>query len=260
MFGYLSHGTPGKQVTVYLDNTPVSSVTTDALGSFALQVPIDRIPAGTHSLHAQSGLTRSDSRSLTVVPVDSVTNLTVSNATPGGDVSCTGSVIANHPVSLPRFELIWDGSHMMNTTTDANGGFNTTLRLPDGPHTVVARFSGEGYPIHPSESMPQVVDVSIQYLPAFPLLLIIMILLVAGIVTLSAGGAWYYLRRMSGRRGPGPPATPSPGMTEPAGSPEAALTGLSFLPWGEAGRTGRCRYSTLNPCLPGTHISCRMGT
>ena len=109
MFGYLSHGTPGKQVTVYLDNTPVSSVTTDALGSFALQVPIDRIPAGTHSLHAQSGLTRSDSRSLTVVPVDSVTNLTVSNATPGGDVSCTGSVIANHPVSFAPVELIWTG-------------------------------------------------------------------------------------------------------------------------------------------------------
>ena len=64
MFGYLSHGTPGKQVTVYLDNTPVSSVTTDAIGSFDLQVPIDRIPAGTHSLHAESGLTRSDSRSL----------------------------------------------------------------------------------------------------------------------------------------------------------------------------------------------------
>ena len=232
MFGYLSHGTPGKQVTVYLDNTPVSSVTTDALGSFALQVPIDRIPAGTHSLHAESGLTRSDSRSLTVVPVDSVTNLTVSNATPGGDVSCTGSVIANHPVSFAPVELIWDGSHMMNTTTDANGGFNTTLRLPDGPHTVVARFSGEGYPIHPSESMPQVVDVSIQYLPAFPLLLIIMILLVAGIVTLSAGGAWYYLRQMSGRRGPGSPATPSPGMTETAGSSEAALTD-SVSPLGE---------------------------
>jgi phosphoribosylanthranilate isomerase len=242
MFGYLSYGTPGEQVTVYLDNTPVSSVTTDAIGSFDLQVPIDRIPAGTHSLHAESGLTRSDSRSLTVAPVGSVTNLTVSNATPGGDVSCTGSVIANKPVSFAPVELIWDGSHMTGTTTDANGGFSTTLRLPNGPHTVVARFSGEGYPIHPSESMPQVVDVSIQYLPilpTLPLLLIVTILLVAGIVTLSAGGAWYYLRRMSGRRGPGSPAAPSPGMTEPAGSPEAALTdSVSFLgerPGGPAG-------------------------
>ncbi len=223
MFGYLSHGTPGEQVTVYLDNTPVSSVTTDAIGSFDLQVPIDRIPAGTHSLHAESGLTRSDSRSLIVVPVDSVTNLTVSNATSGGDVSCTGSVIANIPVSFAPVELVWDGSHMTSTTTDADGGFNTTLRLPDGRHTVVARFTGEGYPIHPSESMPQVVDVSIQYLPTLPLLLIVMILLVAGIGTLSAGGAWYYLRRMPGRRGPGSPAAPSPGMMETAGSFRAAL-------------------------------------
>ena len=238
MFGYLSHGTPGEQVTVYLDNTPVSSVTTDAIGSFDLQVPIDRIPAGTHSLHAESGLTRSDSRSLIVVPVDSVTNLTVSNATYGGDVSCTGSVMANIPVRFAPVELIWDGSHMTNTTTDANGGFNTTLRLPDGPHTVVARFTGEGYPIHPSESMPQVVDVSIQYLPTLPLLLIVMILLVAGIVTLSAGGAWYYLRRMPGRRGPGSPAALSPGMTETAAL-FGPLSRRQFPPGGDVGQTGR---------------------
>ena len=132
----------------------------------------------------------------------------------------------------------------MNTTTDANGGFNTTLRLPDGPHTVVARFSGEGYPIHPSESMPQVVDVSIQYLPAFPLLLIIMILLVAGIVTLSAGGAWYYLRQMSGQERARYSCHTVSRHDGTGRLSRGCSHGLSFLPWGEAGRTCRCRYST----------------
>ncbi len=37
IYGYLAHGDPGKQVTVYIDTTPVSTVTTDALGSFDLQ-------------------------------------------------------------------------------------------------------------------------------------------------------------------------------------------------------------------------------
>ena len=223
IYGFLAHGDPGKQVTVYLDTTPVSTVTTDALGSFDLQVPIERIPAGTHSLHAESGLTQSDMRSLTVVPVDSVTTLAVSNATTSGIVSCTGTVLAaNRTVRSAPVELVWDGSHVISTITDADGRFSTPLRLPDGPHTVVARFTGEGYPIRPSESAPQGVVVSIQYLPnlpAFPFMLVIMILLIAGIFTLFIGGAWYYLRRMPGRTRP-----VSPDMTEPAGSDQTADT------------------------------------
>jgi hypothetical protein len=224
LFGFLAHSTPGEQVTVYIDNTPVSRGTTDALGRFDLQVPIERIPAGTHFIHAESGLTQSDIRSLTVVPVDSVTNLSVSNETPGGDVFCTGSVIANRPVRFAPVELIWDGSHISNTTTDADGRFNTTLRLPAGHHTVVARFTGEGYPIHPSESMPQVVDVSIPLITFRLGLRFILILLAAGIFTLYVGGAWYYLRRMPGRVRPGSAATPSPGTTGPASSQQTALT------------------------------------
>ena len=223
IYGYLAHGDPGKQVTVYIDTTPVSTVTTDALGSFDLQVPIERIAAGTHTLHAESGLTQSDMRSLTVVPVDSVTTLAVSNATPGGIVSCTGTVVAaNRTVRSAPVELVWDGSHVISTITDADGRFSTSLRLPDGPHTVVARFTGEGYPIRPSESAPQGVVVSIQYVPnlaAFPFMLVIMILLIAGIFTLFIGGAWYYLRRMPGRTRP-----VSPAMTEPAGSYQTADT------------------------------------
>jgi len=220
IYGFLAHGDPGKQVTVYIDTTPVSTVTTDALGSFDLQVPIERIAAGTHTLHAESGLTQSDMRSLTVVPVDSVTTLTVSNATTTGTVSCTGTVVAaNRSVRSAPVELVWDGSHVTGTTTDADGRFSASLRLPDGPHTVVARFTGEGYPIRPSESAPQVVVVSIQYLAAFPYLLVIMILLIAGIFALFIGGAWYYLRRMHGTTRPG-----SPAMTEPAGSYRTADT------------------------------------
>jgi hypothetical protein len=223
MTGFLAQGVPGKQVTVYIDTTPVSSITTDAIGSFDLQVPIERIPAGTHSLHAVSGLTQSDIRSLTVVPVDSVTNLTVSNATTNGKVSFTGSVIANHAVRFAPVELIWDGSNVSSTTTDANGRFSTTLRLPAGPHTVVARFTGEGYPIYPSQSQPEVVNVSVLNLPTIPILLIILILTVAGIFILFTGGAWYYIRRMSGRVW-SPPA-PARAMMEPAGSLQTADTG-----------------------------------
>jgi hypothetical protein len=246
LYGYRVEGVPGKEVTVFLDNAPVSSTITDELGSYNVIIPIERIPAVPHSLYAQSGTTLSDIQTLTVQSVGSTTTLSVTRPDNKGDVTCTGSVTANRPVRSAPVQLVWDTTHITETSTDAQGQFKATLRFPEGRHTVVARFSGEGFPITPSESMPQVVEVSIlriipadmQIIPADNTWGIL--LAVAGTILLFIGIAGYYLKREPGRRtfgllmraepsSPGTPATDllppdvEPGADEP-GQPSAGTS------------------------------------
>ncbi|MDP3563097.1 MAG: hypothetical protein Q8R70_01265, partial [Methanoregula sp.] len=159
--------------------------------------------------------TQSEIRSLTVIPVDSVTSLTVNKANSKGEVVCTGSVNANRPVRTAPVELIVDGSRVTSTTTDKNGNFRATLRLSHGEHMVVARFSDEGYPIRRSESKPQTVQVAIVPLVAIMPEISILPLFVAFLILFSfAGGSWYYLKRMQGRGYTAPPATPVPDLSD----------------------------------------------
>ena len=203
LYGFRVQGTPGKQITLFLDDGPVGTVMTDNIGSYTINVPIYKVTAGAHTLHAESGITQSDVRILTITPVDSTTTLSVTKANSKGEVTCTGSVIANRPVRSAPVQLVWDQTHVVETTTSANGEFKTTIRLPDGTHTLVARFSAEGYPLTPSESEPHVVDISILRIitPIMPdLHWEVLFLMVAGIFFLFVGGAWYYLRRMPGKK------------------------------------------------------------
>jgi hypothetical protein len=201
LYGYRVSSIPGKQVTLYLDNTPVATVTTDDVGSYTVDIPVDKITSGTHVVHAESGLTQSDQRTLTIVPVDTVTTLTISTSRKAGEILCTGTVTANQPVRNAPVELVWDGTHQSRATTDAKGEFNAALNLPNGNHTVQARFTGTGYPLNPSESDIQAIDISI---PLNPLILHVdyiffVYLGVLCIFSLFIGGAAYYLRRTPGR-------------------------------------------------------------
>ena len=180
----------GREVTVFIDSAPFSTQKTDEQGRYTATVPVEHLAAGPHSLSAQSGTTVSDTLTLTISAVDSATTLLVTRPDSNGDVTCTGTVIANLPVRSAPVQLVWDTTHITETSTDAEGQFRTTLRLPDGRHTLVARFSGEGYPISASESTPQVVDVSpLRIIPFSTVAGILLILAV--MLLLFAGIAWY---------------------------------------------------------------------
>jgi hypothetical protein len=199
LYGYRVRSVPAMPVTVMFDGDPFASVTTDDTGSYAAILPIGRIPAGTHSLYAKSGTTLSDVRTLTVTPVDSTTMLAVSPPDNRGAVTCTGSVVANRPVTEAPVELVWDNTHVQQAMTNASGEFAATLRLPAGKHTIVARFSGSGYPVNPSESGPQVVEISAIQIITEDYQWVVAVLVIAGILLLFVAGAYYYLRRMPGR-------------------------------------------------------------
>ena len=217
-----------KNVTVLVDNTPFFSSLTDSSGHYSLQIPIGRIRAGMHEVRAETASARSEVRTLTVLPVDSVTSLSVGGITSKGGVTLTGSVIANRPVPLAPVELVWDGDHVVATTTDSWGDFREVVRLPAGRHTVIARFAGDGYPIHPSESEVQEVEVSILQSalpPDYSWLLLP--LAIFALVLVFSGGALVYLRRS----GTGPfrsSPLPEPGGADTTGpgTEEERLPGL----------------------------------
>jgi len=194
----------GKPITLYIDDLPSFTVVTDTFGYYNTRLPIEQIPAGTHTIYARSSTSRSVNRALTVILVDSVTNLSVSKPDTGGNVNCTGSVMANYPVRSASVQITWDQTHIIITKTDANGYFMREIKLPPGQHTLVAGFSGRGYPINSSESEPRVVDI-----PLIPDVIPgvetdsgqgMSVISVIGIILLFMGAAIFYLRRISRRK------------------------------------------------------------
>ena len=223
-------------MTVFIDNASLSTLKTDESGSYTVTIPVERLSTGPHSLHAQSGTTFSDNRTLTISAVGSTTTLSVTRPNTTGEVTCTGSVIANLPVRSAPVQLVWDTTHVVGTSTDAQGQFKTILQLPDGKHTLVARFSGEEFPISASESKPQVVDVSLLRIIPFETIAGVLLSL-TGILLLFIGIAWYYLRRIPGRRTfdllrgrePASQRTPETEISGPEGEPGAEESGASSL-------------------------------
>jgi len=197
LYGYRVSSIPGRIVTVYLDNTPVDTVKTDDTGSYIIQVPLEKVTAGTHRIHAESGPARSDLRSVTVLPVDSATMVTASKSRKTGEVNVTGTVIANQPVRNAPVELILDGVNIRLTQTNSDGVFFSVYNLTAGKHTVQARFTGVGYPINPSESEIKTIVVSAPSL-LFDLNMF-MYAFVICVFVLFVGGALYYLWRGPGR-------------------------------------------------------------
>ena len=229
-YGYRVASTPNKTVTLYIDTTSAGNTMTDDTGSYSLIVPVERIPAGTHRIHVESGTTHSESRSLTVHAVDSVTTLKVRRTKNAGEVVCSGTVVANLPVRNAPVELVWDGSNVSRTSTNIRGEFSSQLNLTAGMHSVQARFSGDGFPVNPSESSVQTIMVTT------PGISDNRFLFYAGVfclLSLFIVGAVYYIRRTPGQsifsipralRVPAPDET-DPGSDDGTGMvPEVSVT------------------------------------
>jgi hypothetical protein len=190
----------GIPITIYSEEIPLVQTTTDAFGYFNVKVPIERALIGPNTIYARSPTSRSVNRTLTAIGVDSVTTLQVSKPDSDGNVICNGSVVANVPVRSASVQIEWDKSQVLVTKTDAKGEYKKTLQLPPGSHTIIARFSGDDYPIYPSESAPVTVDISL--IPGVDMDYRFITLVMAGIVILFLflGAGFFYFRRMSQRK------------------------------------------------------------
>ena len=189
----------GKQIILYMDDVPFSTISTDSFGYYNTKIPLERISSGTHMVYSRSPTSRSVNRTLTVEQVPSATNLSVSRTNKTTTVNCSGAVMANYPVRSASVELVWDETHVLVTKTDSRGWFMKEIDLPPGRHTILARFNGAGYPIDPSASDLQVIEISLipktgDELELWDILLVIFaIVIVAGFVK----AALYYIQRMT---------------------------------------------------------------
>lgn len=205
-FGFLvtprgeeNEGIPDRNVTLFLDNEPVSSGMTGTSGGYSVNLRVERIPAGPHAVQAAAGTTRSAARTLSVEWADSETTLYLSLPSQDGEVTAGGSVSAGVPVRNAPVQILKNGTLVSETTTDGDGWFETSVKLPPGAHVLVARFTGNGFPLRPSESEPAEIEVPLIGLPAdisalLPAAAVVITLL------LFAGAAFWYLQRMRGRR------------------------------------------------------------
>lgn len=189
----------GKQIILYMDDVPFSTVATDSFGYYNTKIPIERVTSGTHTIYSRSPTSRSVNRTLTVEQVQSATNLSVSHTNRSTTINCSGAVMANYPVRSASVELVWDETHVLVTKTDSRGWFMKEIDLPPGRHTILARFNGAGYPIDPSVSAPQVIEISLiprtgDELELWDVLLVIFaIAILAGFVKATL----YYIQRMT---------------------------------------------------------------
>ncbi|PKG32826.1 hypothetical protein [Methanoregula sp.] len=189
----------GKQIILYMDDVPFSTVTTDSFGYYNTKIPLERVISGTHTVYSRSPTSRSVNRTLTVEQVPSATTLSVSHTNRSTIVNCSGAVMANFPVRSASVEIVWDETHVLVTKTDSRGWFMKEIELPPGRHTILARFNGAGYPIDPSASAPQVIEISLiprtgDELELWDILLVICaIAILAGFVKITL----YYIQRMT---------------------------------------------------------------
>jgi hypothetical protein len=183
-------------VILYMDDQPFANAVTDKFGFYSVKIPISKNQSGSHTVYSKSPTARSVNRSLTVLTVNSVVQMMVSDPDTKGNVTVGGIVTANNvPVSSAPVQISWDQSHATSTTTDEDGYFMKEISLPTGPHTIVAGFSGIGYPISNSESNPQVVDVP--FFRGIPLESeqVWPVIIIVGALTGLIGGVILYLRR-----------------------------------------------------------------
>ncbi|MGA2933748.1 MAG: hypothetical protein ABSD81_01165 [Methanomicrobiales archaeon] len=150
IFGSLSG--EGGPVTLTLDNRSVAELATDGRGAFSTLFTVELVPAGNHSMGAESPGIMAEPRILVVEPVDSTINLTVEAVKNTSNVICRGYLTANRPVRRAPVDLLWEGHDSIATATDASGFFRTVLRLPAGTHRLAAQFANATYPINPSVS------------------------------------------------------------------------------------------------------------
>lgn len=184
-------------IVLYMDNLPIATVETDKFGYYNVRVPIERAITGEHDMYVRSPTSRSTNRTLNVLEMGSVTNLSLGKPDLSGNTNCSGYVMADYPVRSASVQIIWDETHVLVTKTNGNGMFVKKIQFPEGRHTVVAKFSGDEFPLTPSQSPTEVIEVAFseRFEPDYGL--IGMVLFSIGIFIFFLAAARWYIRRMT---------------------------------------------------------------
>ncbi len=190
---------------------------------------IDRLPAGTHIVRAESGPLGAAEAVLEVAAVDPVVLLEASPSEWQNESAllCTGNVTAaGRPVPGAAVHLVFDDYGTADCTTGPAGQFELLAGIPGGSHEVVANVSFAGdRPINPGSSPAVRAEVP-GGLPVLPV--------VGGLlaVVLVGAGSFFFWRRGRNTDGGGrpAPARPAPARAVPAPEPTVAEAAPAVSP------------------------------
>jgi len=147
-----------RNVDVFIDDAYFRTIQTGSEGSYAEPYVIEKIRTGnhtvfTHYMEPGEGEIYSESRQFVVNPVDSLTLLEIEMTDGGTRLTCRGNVTANtQRVSSAPLELVWGDRNVITIRTDVNGSFLQKVVLPEGNHSIYARFTSGEYPVNSSRS------------------------------------------------------------------------------------------------------------
>lgn len=211
-----------QEVRIVIGGEDTRSVPVQPDGTFRYGYLIDRIRAGNHTAFAQSGTTtfstpvlfRVDElpTTLTLAPVQNGNRVTVSGTLlAGGHIPVTGA-----PVSIRLDEGGTGRTETIGTGDD--GRYSAVIALSPGTTRLRAAFSGEGYPLLPSESEEFTFQVSpgITGTDVGTGSFLVAALIIAAFI----GAAVWYLRRKVWPASP--PAEEYPAADHPATPPQDA--------------------------------------
>jgi hypothetical protein len=202
-------GSANRSVTVNLDGVQSGAAAVETDGRYEFRYPIERIGTGTHRVYVRDRSRQSDVVNFSVKEVPSMISLGNDDPKPGkvtvyGDLYTGGE----RAVTGATVGIVSDGAQIGTAVTDKDGVYETVLVLPRGRHTLKARFTGEGFPIGPSESEEIVIDVPYGGGDGTGAQDPLSLLLAGGIMIASGAGAAFYLRRRRSLPGESPPILP----------------------------------------------------
>lgn len=206
------------EIDIFIDSEKAATVTAGDDGSFSYAHLVEHDRAGTHTVFAvYSGSVFSGIATFAVETANTSLDLETPVIKEGptafqGHLSAGGAPVRNAQVML-----LSDGKRVSATFTDSRGRFSADIPIPPGDHRVSASFSGESFPLSPSESREY--DISIPLPPgpargepgflADPL----RILVLSGSVCASCIVAFLYLRRHKPNPIPAAPVFHLPGSS-----------------------------------------------
>lgn len=163
----------GKTVEAFVDSRPAGTVIAQG-GSYVIEHRIERGRAGPHLAYVHSGDAVSELVEFTVLPSPAELSLAANESAVWGALTANGRGVAG-----ARIALLVDGAEARRLTTGEGGRYEENISLADGRHTLLALFSGEGFPLDPAESPEVVVEKGGLPTTAVALLLI---LLMGGVI------------------------------------------------------------------------------
>jgi len=222
-------------VDLFLDNNFLATTKTDRTGRYIHKMVIEQMLDGKHTVQARSADLSSGVRTFTVIPVQSLTTLTVTRVNNSALFECYGMVMAfdrpgdvilrplsirdvldiivtfgrvplasaKRPVSDAEIALMVNNVTLLEVQTDTSGRFSRVVALPAGDNVVAARFVNNRFPIVPSQSKEIAVNIPsanlspLENIRSSPSGMLVPVIVVAVILLVFTGGSFFYLKRRS---------------------------------------------------------------